>query len=61
MILRITGTEEKTMHSFKNDYSEGAHPEVLKLLLETNMEQTEGYGLDPYFAGNTAYKITHPK
>ena len=36
------------MHSFKNDYSEGAHPEVLKLLLETNMEQTEGYGLDPY-------------
>ena len=36
------------MYSFKNDYSEGAHPEVLKLLLETNMEQTEGYGLDPY-------------
>lgn len=36
------------MYSFKNDYSEGAHPEVLKLLQETNMEQTEGYGLDPY-------------
>jgi threonine aldolase len=36
------------MYSFKNDYSEGAHPEVLKLLLETNMEQTESYGLDPY-------------
>ncbi len=36
------------MYSFKNDYSEGAHPEVMKLLLETNMQQTEGYGLDPY-------------
>lgn len=36
------------MYSFKNDYSEGAHPEVLKLLQETNMEQTEAYGLDPY-------------
>ena len=36
------------MYSFKNDYSEGAHPEILKLLLETNMEQAEGYGLDPY-------------
>lgn len=41
-------TEEQRMYSFKNDYSEGAHPEVLKLLQETNMEQTEGYGLDPY-------------
>lgn len=40
--------EEQRMYSFKNDYSEGAHPEVLKLLQETNMEQTEGYGLDPY-------------
>lgn len=38
------------MYSFKNDYSEGAHPEILKLLLETNLEQTEGYGLDPYSA-----------
>lgn len=38
------------MYSFKNDYSEGAHPEILKYLLETNMEQTEGYGLDTYSA-----------
>lgn len=36
------------MYSFKNDYSEGAHPEILKLLEQTNLEQTEGYGLDPY-------------
>lgn len=36
------------MYSFKNDYSEGAHPKILSALLETNMEQTEGYGKDHY-------------
>lgn len=36
------------MYSFKNDYSEGAHPRILNALLETNMEQVEGYGLDCY-------------
>ena len=35
------------MYSFRNDYSEGAHPAVLKALTETNLEQTRGYGLDP--------------
>ena len=35
------------MHSFRNDYSEGAHPKVLKTLTETNFQQTRGYGLDP--------------
>ncbi len=30
------------------DYLEGAHPKVLNRLLETNMEQTVGYGMDPY-------------
>lgn len=35
------------MYSFCNDYSEGAHPAVLKALTETNEEQTRGYGLDP--------------
>ncbi|MDD3348002.1 low specificity L-threonine aldolase [Oscillibacter sp.] len=35
------------MYSFRNDYSEGAHPSVLKALCETNLEQTCGYGLDP--------------
>jgi len=35
------------MYSFRNDYSEGAHPKVLKALTETNLEQTRGYGLDP--------------
>jgi threonine aldolase len=36
------------MYSFKNDYSEGAHPRILNALIETNMEQTEGYGNDHY-------------
>ncbi|MGH4121994.1 MAG: threonine aldolase family protein [Clostridium sp.] len=36
------------MYSFKNDYSEGAHPNILKALMESNMEQTEGYGEDKY-------------
>ncbi|MCB2300808.1 threonine aldolase family protein [Clostridium tagluense] len=36
------------MYSFKNDYSEGAHPNILKALMESNMEQSEGYGEDKY-------------
>ena len=36
------------MYSFRNDYSEGAHPAVLKLLQETNFEQSPGYGEDIY-------------
>jgi threonine aldolase len=36
------------MYSFKNDYSEGAHPNILKVLMESNMEQVEGYGEDKY-------------
>lgn len=36
------------MYSFSCDYSEGAHPDILKALLETNMEQSDGYGLDRY-------------
>ena len=36
------------MYSFKNDYSEGAHPAILSALAETNLEQDEGYGEDRY-------------
>lgn len=36
------------MYSFKNDYSEGAHPRILKALTDTNLEQVEGYGEDIY-------------
>lgn len=36
------------MYSFKNDYSEGAHPRILQALVETNFEQEEGYGEDRF-------------
>ena len=36
------------MLSFENDYSEGAHPAILRRLVETNMEQLPGYGTDHY-------------
>lgn len=36
------------MLSFACDYAEGAHPEVLDRLVETNMEKTPGYGFDHY-------------
>ena len=38
------------MTYFNNDYSEGCHSEVLQRLLETNMVQTPGYGMDEYCA-----------
>ncbi|GAI45177.1 unnamed protein product, partial [marine sediment metagenome] len=31
-------------YSFKNDYSEGAHPNILQALNQTNLNQEEGYG-----------------
>lgn len=34
------------MYSFRNDYSEGAHPLVLQALQDTNLTQTVGYGMD---------------
>ncbi len=37
---------EKTMYSFMNDYSEGAHPRILELLNKTNYYQHIGYGQD---------------
>lgn len=36
------------MLHFDSDYMRGAHPEVLRLLIETNMSQTSGYGTDSY-------------
>lgn len=36
------------MIHFNSDYMEGAHPEVMRRLVETNLEQTVGYGLDDY-------------
>lgn len=34
------------MLRFQNDYSEGAHPNVLRALCDTNLSATPGYGLD---------------
>lgn len=36
------------MISFESDYIAGAHPEILKRLMETNMEALTGYGSDLY-------------
>lgn len=36
------------MIRFDSDYVEGAHPLILEKLMETNMEQTIGYGEDSY-------------
>ena len=36
------------MLHFDTDYTEGAHPEVMRRLMETNLEQTSGYGSDDY-------------
>ncbi len=33
---------------FNCDYCEGAHPRILERLAQTNLEQTAGYGADPY-------------
>ena len=35
---------------FNSDYLEGAHPAIMERLLQTNMEQTVGYGEDAYCA-----------
>ena len=36
------------MIRFESDYTEGAHPKILERLVSTNMDQTQGYGEDPY-------------
>jgi len=40
----ISGNMEKV--SFKNDYSEGCHPMILEKIVQSNMEQEDGYGAD---------------
>lgn len=36
------------MYSFTNDYSEGAHPRILEALMNANLEQNDGYGMDSH-------------
>lgn len=35
-------------YSFKTDYAEGAHPEILSAIIHSNEEQMEGYAMDAY-------------
>lgn len=44
--MKMSAAEEKVF--FMNDYGEGAHPAVMRRLMETNLEHTCGYGLDDY-------------
>lgn len=36
------------MYSFNNDYSEGAHPKILEAIINANLNQNYGYGLDDH-------------
>lgn len=49
------------MYSFTNDYSEGAHPQILKALMEANLTQNEGYGLDVHSLAAAAAIKKHLK
>ncbi|KAB7768574.1 threonine aldolase family protein [Xanthomonas maliensis] len=40
--------------SFRNDYSEGAHPRVLQAIAQASAEQSAGYGTDQHTARATA-------
>jgi len=35
-------------YNFRNDYSEGAHPDIIEALIDSNAEQLDGYGEDKY-------------
>ncbi|MGF0469852.1 low specificity L-threonine aldolase [Lysinibacillus sphaericus] len=43
------------MIRFENDYAEGAHPQILQKLVETNEEQSPGYGMDEHSERARAY------
>ena len=49
------------MISFTNDYSEGAHPKVLELLVASNLEQNRGYGEDVHCNKAKEYIKQHIK
>jgi len=46
-------------YSFKNDYSEGCHPNILEALVRTNLNQQNGYGYDDY--SNDARELIRKK
>lgn len=37
-----------SFYSFKNDYSEGAHEQIIKMLIKTNSTQEAGYENDNF-------------
>ncbi len=43
------------MYSFLCDYSEGGHPRILDAMIRTNLEQTDGYGLDDHCTNAASY------
>ncbi len=45
------------MYSFTNDYSEGAHPHILKALMDANLVQHTGYGMDEDHCGAARARI----
>ena len=40
---------------FTSDYCEGCHERILQRMIETNMEQTAGYGIDPHCEAAAGY------
>ena len=48
--FRQNAGEVLSMFTFNCDYTEGAHPRILQKMLDTNLEQTVGYGEDAYCA-----------
>ncbi len=45
--MQFTDMQDNMIH-FDSDYMEGALPQVMQRLLDTNLEQTSGYGTDAY-------------
>ena len=44
----MTGQNKDIKPSFVSDYMEGAHPEVMQHLVDTNLERSAAYGADQY-------------
>lgn len=49
------------MYRFVNDYSEGAHPRILELMIKSNLEQNIGYGEDIHTENAKKYIKGHLK
>lgn len=47
------------MYRFQNDYSENAHPSILQKLVDMQLEQNGGYGMDDYCLRATKHIKKH--